>query len=61
MDIDGYKLYAFYKLVSMESVAMFMIDLIMKLMPQIKLCIVYKHGDITYKMDSMMHISNDQL
>ena len=29
--------------------ATFMIVLIMKLMPQIKLCVIYKHGAITYK------------
>ena len=51
----------------MESIV-----LIMKLMPQIKLYVIYKHGAITfkntmieviyaYKMDSMMHISNEQL
>ena len=33
----------------MESVATFMIVLIMKVMPQIKLCVIYKHGSITYK------------
>ena len=33
----------------MESVATFMIVLIMKLMPQIKQCIIYKHRAITYK------------
>ena len=33
----------------MESVATFMIVLIMKLMPQKKLCVIHKHGAITYK------------
>ena len=33
----------------MESVAMFMIVMIMELVPQIKLCAIYKHGAITYK------------
>ena len=33
----------------MESVATFMIVLVMKLMPQIKLCVPYKHGAITNK------------
>ena len=33
----------------MESVAKFMIVLIMKLMPQTKPCIIYKHWAITYK------------
>ena len=32
----------------MESVATFTVVLIMKLMPQIKLCVIYKHGAITY-------------
>ena len=32
----------------MGSVATFMIVLIMKLMPQIKLCVLYKYGNITY-------------
>ena len=39
----------FKRLVSMESVATFMILLIMKLMPHIKLCVPLKHGAITYK------------
>ena len=34
---------------AMESVGTFMIVLIMKLMPQIKLCVIYKHRAITYK------------
>ena len=33
----------------MESVATFMIVMIMELMPQIKLCVIYKHGAITNK------------
>ena len=33
----------------METVAMFMIVMIMALMPQIKLCVIYKHGAIRYK------------
>ena len=33
----------------MESVATFMIVLIMKLMPKIKLCVLYKREAITYK------------
>ena len=37
----------------MESVATFMIVLIMKLMPQIKMFILYKHGAITYKNTTM--------
>ena len=51
MDIVGYELYALYVLgliVKIESVATFMIVLIMKLMPQIQLYIIYKHGAITY-------------
>ena len=33
----------------MESVATFMIVMIMELMPQIKLSVIYKHWAITYK------------
>ena len=32
-----------------QSVATFMIVLIMKLMPQLKLCVIYKYGNITCK------------
>ena len=52
MDIDRYKLNVLYVLgsiISMESVATFMIVLIMKLMPQIQLYVIHKHGAITYK------------
>ena len=34
-------------MVSMEYVVAFMIVLILKLMPQIKPCVLYKHGAIT--------------
>ena len=45
------RLYVGYKrsIVSMGSVATLMIVLIMKLMPQIKLCVIYKYGNVTYK------------
>ena len=49
MDIEGYKLCTLYSLhrpICMGSVATFMIALIMKLMPQIKLCVIYKYGNI---------------
>ena len=36
-------------IICMGSVATFMIVLIMKLIPQIKLCALYKYGNITYK------------
>ena len=36
-------------IVSIEYVTTFMIVLIMKLMPQIKICVIYKHKAITYK------------
>ena len=39
----------FIDYISMESVATFMIVLIMKLMPQIKLCVLYKQWALTYK------------
>ena len=32
----------------MESLVTFMIVMIMELMPQIKLCDIYKYGNITY-------------
>ena len=32
----------------MESVATFMIFLVMKLLPQIKLCFIHKYGNIAY-------------
>ena len=46
----------------MESVATFMIVLIMKLMPNIKLCVPLTHGAITYKntMIEVMCIVNGQ-
>ena len=36
-------------IVSIRSMATFMIVLKMKLMPQIKLCVIYKYENITYK------------
>ena len=38
----------------MESVATFMMVLIIKLMPHIKLCIIYKHGAITLSYKNMI-------
>ena len=32
-----------------DYVATFLVVLIMELMPYIKLCVIYKHGAITYK------------
>ena len=46
----------------MESLGTFMIVLIMKLMPQIKLSVMYKNGAITYKntMEEVICILNGQ-
>ena len=46
----------------MESVATFMIVLIIKLLPQITLCGLYKHGAITYQntMKEVICIENRQ-
>ena len=55
MDIDGYNLTLYVVYISlynkyMGSVATFMIVLIMKLMAQIKLCVIKRYGNIiTYK------------
>ena len=47
MDINSVR--CIYRPICMGSVATFMIVLILKLMPKIKLCIIYKYGNITYK------------
>ena len=70
MDINSVR--CIHRPLFMGSVATFMIVLIMKPMPQIKLCVLYKYGNITYKHDDrndmyikwtiiMMDLSNEQL
>ena len=52
MDINSVRCIGYIRsIVSMVrlSVATFMIVLIMTLMPEIKLCVIYKYENITYK------------